>query len=304
MQITLEQIPSAVEVRVGLPRPNWQVITDWVTGNVGTNDYDTAWTAIATDWLDLLIGALPGEYHRDESENFYLLSTADARTAKYMLNQCEYARVTILESLAGVAHDEGHGPHVVLAFSKLDAYYDYVADVYPDEGEFGASSGMHINQGYGHIVVPMTTLDSWERTIGHELNHALLGHLPLPTWLDEGVTLVTEDRIAGSSLFHMDRELRERHRAYWNRETISAFWSGDSFYRADEGQELSYHLAQVLVLNLMADHRRSFLQFLGEADRADAGQSAIEQACRTTLGKRVEQFLGCGDWEPGEKNNG
>ncbi|MCC9644700.1 hypothetical protein LOC71_20700 [Rhodopirellula sp. JC740] len=295
MSNLLLQIPDAVDVRDGLPRPNWDVIHAWSETNVDSRSLNDTWTRIARDWLKLLADALPHDYTVRESSEFLLLAT-DVPLGERILAFSEHARRVILEKLDGVASDEGHGKHVILLLGDDDAYYDYVTDFYPDEGEFGLSGGMFLSAGYGHFVICPSSAVEYERVIAHELNHALLSHLPLPLWLNEGVTQVIEDIVVDSSYFMVDHEILQRHRAYWNLQTINSFWSGESFSFPDEGQELSYGLAQVLFRNLMSDFPEVVKDILNNASYVDAGNSAFLQFCNVSIADRAAQFLGNGDW--------
>ena len=285
-------------MRNSLPRPNWTAITDWLNSNFSNHDLDKVWSELAVQWLELLIDALPNGYSLSNSEEFYLLSDTESEKANGILRMCEISRRVILETLPGVARDEGYGKHVVLAFGSTDLYYDYISDFYPEEGNFGLSGGTFFDEGYGHLALCMACTAEHDRVITHELTHALLRHLPLPLWLNEGVTQVAEDTVAGSISFTINNELANRHREYWNSESIHAFWSGDSFYHSDDGQELSYHLAQVLFRNLMSDFPKQILRFLSTANFADAGNKALIELCNVSLGDRVAQFLGEDQWSP------
>lgn len=298
MQISINSVPNALEARLGLPRPNWDAIWEWVNTNVPDGDADAVWTHLASEWVDKLIAALPAGYSRADSPEFMLLSNTDAKTAERLLRWCERSRRVILDTLDGVARDDGYGKHVVLAFGDIDSYYDYVSDFYPDAGEFALSGGMFLDRGYGHIALCMAYTGDNERTIAHELSHALIRHLPLPMWLNEGVTQVIEDLVVGSSYFMVDHETVRRHREYWDSDTIHSFWSGDSFYSPDDGQELSYHLSQILFRTLMSDYPKSISGFLNAANFVDAGNRALNDVCGVSLGDRVSKFLGAGDWNP------
>ena len=298
VQISLTSIPNALETRIDLPRPDWAAICDWVTANVADDGLNDAWTKLATQWVDQLIEALPTGYSRRESPEFVLLSNSDATTANRILRWCEDSRQVILETLSDVARDAGYGKHVVFAFHDTDTYYDYIADIYPDAGEFALSGGMFIDYGYGHFAICMAYSGEHDRTIAHELNHAFLRHLPLPLWLNEGVTQVIEDIVVDGSHFIVDHDTVRRHREYWNSESIHWFWSGDSFFSPDDGQELSYHLSQILFRNLMSDYPKRVSDFLNTANFVDAGNSALHDACGVSLGDRVAQFLGDGVWAP------
>lgn len=297
MEDSLTPIPDAVVIRESLPRPDWDVIASWVESHGEPDSLDETWTQIARDWLARLGQSLPLDYTVLESPEFLLLA-ADQSLGTRILNSSERARRIILKTLDGVASDQGYGKHVVLLFADTDSYYDYVTDFYPDEGEFALSGGMFLDVGYGHFAVCPAYGDDYERVIAHELNHALLRHLPLPLWLNEGVTQVMEDVVLDSSYFMVDHEILGRHRAYWNAKTIDMFWSGDSFYSPDDGQELSYHLSQVLFRNLMSDHPKSVNDILNNADFVNAGNAAFVDSCNVTLVERVSQFLGDGPWAP------
>ena len=294
----LDDIPGAFKCGHRFHCPQWPAISDWVSTRYSEDQWHVAWTTLGKDWLEHLRSELSGDYAIHESTNFLLLSNQPARQAKRLLEHCEYACQTILRTLDGVARDEGYGKHVVLWFSDMKTYYDYLADFYPEEGEFALSGGVCLNEGYRHMALCQVDDQLPIRTVAHELNHVLLSHLPLPMWLNEGVTQVMEDIVVDASNFFVSPELACEHRNYWNEMTIQQFWDGNSFASPDEGQRLSYHLAQILVRNLMSDYPKQMLKFLASADQADAGNAALQKLCRITLGQRVKQFLGAGDWEP------
>lgn len=295
---SLKSIPEAIERGERFIRPNWQVISEWVEANFPNEQLDESWTCLARQWLEMLIGTLGDGYTITESDEFILVAKEDVRLNNRMLASCEHARWTILRMLPEVARDDGYGKHVVLAFADTESYYDYISDFYPEEGEFALSGGVFLDQGYGHFAICLAYGDDHQRVIAHELNHNLLRHLPLPLWLNEGVTQAMEDMVVDRSYFSTDHNLVRRHRAYWTAKMIDAFWSGDSFILPDDGQELSYHLAQVLFRNLMADFPKQMLPILNSAHYEDAGNAALRKLCNVSLGDRVQQFLGDGDWEP------
>ena len=297
MEDSLSQIPEAIDVREGLPRPKWDVICAWVEVNVAPASLDETWTQIARDWLSRLADALPREYLLYESPDFLLLAADDSHGQR-VLSSSERARRVILKTLEGVASDQGFGKYVVILFADAASYYDYVTDFYPEEGEFALSGGIFLDVGYGHFAICPACGEDYERVIAHELNHALLRHLPLPLWLNEGVTQVIEDVVMDSSYFLVDHEILRRHRAYWNSQTIDGFWSGESFYSPGDGQELSYHLSQVLFRNLMSDFPKMVNEILNNANFTDAGNSAFLNSCSVSLADRAAQFLGDGNWGP------
>ena len=295
---SLFAIPQAIETGGRFIKPNWAAVYDWVDANVPVDQLNETWTLLAGQWLNALRETLGEGYSIVESDDFVLVGRTDARLTNRILSSSEHARRTILKTLPDVARDEGYGKHVVLALVDVESYYDYISDFYSEEGEFGLSCGVFLDEGYGHFAICLAYGDDYERTIAHELNHNLLRHLPLPLWLNEGVTQVMEDMVLGGSYFSTDHEIVRRHRAYWNPKTIDAFWSGESFSLPDDGQELSYHLSQVLFRNLMSDFPKQISSFLNSAHHSDAGDKALQRLCKTSLADRVEQFLGKGTWAP------
>jgi hypothetical protein len=95
----------------------------------------------------------------------------------------------------------------------------------------------------------------------------------------------------------MDDELFARHKAFWGTKEIQEFWSGEAFHRPDEGQELSYHLAQFAVKSLSHDYA-VFSRFVNKANYDDGGESAAIEIFGGGLEGLITQFFGEGDWVP------
>ena len=294
----LPEIVGAFEMRIGLPRPNWPLLYEWVESVSPEVDLHVVWTEIAANWLSRLAKTLGGSYAIWESKNFLLLSSRSKVESEHLIKTCERFRRMILDTLPGVAEDGGFGPHVVLAFGSVHTYYNYVADFHPEEGEFGGSVGMFLDDYYAHIAVCAPKNSDVEAVVAHELVHNLVRHLTIPLWLNEGATQVVESLLARQSPFELTRDLIKRHRDWWTAETIQEFWNGTVFHAPDDRQELGYSLAQILFRNLMSDFPRGVMTFLQQADAADAGDSALFASCGTSLSDRVAQFLGAGDWSP------
>jgi hypothetical protein len=295
--VELHAIPHAIEMRLGLPRPAWDVVWEWIEGHVPGNDQPEAWNRCVDQWIAALHESLPRGYVLEHSDHFRLLGGVPRLVAS-TLSRCEHYRRAILDILAGVAQDDDGFAMLVLHFHNRETYLDYIMDFYPEAGEFADSGGMYFEHGCSHLAVWGPAEDMLERVLPHELTHALLGHLPLPLWLNEGVTQVVADLAVGRSQFQMTPENAREHRRYWNETSIQGFWSGASFYAPDEGQGLSYGLAEVLVRNVLTDFPGKIAAVVNSADAADAGEDALRQACGTSLSNRVGQFLGPGAWGP------
>ena len=240
---------------------------------------------------------LPDEYRVEESENFLILSSEEARYVQLLSRFLERSLKVITTDLENIASDDGYGKHVVLIFSEQQPYYDYISHFYPVEGEFILSSGIFLNSGYGHFEFPFLEMDEAEATSAHELTHACLRHLPIPLWLNEGFAVTMEDEICGSQPLRMDRDRMQEHMRFWNAETIQEFWSGTSFNRTDEGSSLSYELARYCLRALSHNHD-DIAAFSNTATYEDAGEQAAIEVYGGSLGGLIHQFFGDGEWSP------
>ncbi|MEM6818051.1 MAG: hypothetical protein AAF578_04635 [Pseudomonadota bacterium] len=280
----------------GFPRPNWEQITREIE-TAPESEWPNLWTDWAQRWMAETILVLPVGYQLFESENFLVLSSQERRFSTLLLEFLERTRRRILSSLEGIASDSGHGPHVLLMFHDQESYYRYISYFFPEEGEFGLSSGIFLNESYGHFVFPFVEMFEAEATAAHELTHALLRHLPIPTWLNEGLAVTMEDEICDSWPLTMSDERFAEHRDYWNAESIQAFWSGEAFYKGDEGMQLSYELARFCVRSLAHEYD-VFAAFANSAESSNAGEQAANEHFNGSLGGLIAQFFGDGDWSP------
>ncbi|WP_049721470.1 gluzincin family metallopeptidase [Gilvimarinus polysaccharolyticus] len=277
-------------------KPDWNAVTLRIGGDLSHDDLHSEWSKECTKWLESIANEFGNDYRIEESQNFSIMSNESERYIHVFSRFLERTLKRILNTLDGVASDDGYGKHVALIFQDVDQYYEYIGMFFPDEGEFGLSSGMYINEGYGHFVFPSQDIDYAEPIAVHELTHACLAHLPIPLWLNEGIAVLMEDVLAGNHLF-LDKEIVGRHHKYWNEETIQGFWSGESFFAIDEGQELSYNLAHILARNISQDYA-AFAKFSNSANYADAGELAAQEFLGLSLTQIVGSFLGEGSWQP------
>ena len=145
-------------------------------------------------------------------------------------------RKRILQVLDGVAHVPDLGKDILIVFDDEENYYRYVSYYYPEGGEYAFSGGMHISTGCSHFVTVKADLRSIEPVIAHEMTHGCVAHLPLPRWLDEGLAVNTERRLADSGRAqYTPQQMHEKHLVFWGDTEVQQFWSGESFFRADDG---------------------------------------------------------------------
>lgn len=278
---------------------NYNQIWEYIDNNY-PDDPDvlhSLWIDIAKYWLNKLIAIKHTHYSIVESDNFVILSSQSLRYTDLFLSFLERKRKKILSLLKNIASDNGYGKHVVIILDDMDSYIEHISPYYPEDGEFGLSSGIYLNHGYGHFIFPYENLDTAESVATHEMTHALLSHLYLPRWLDEGLATNIENALTGGSPLRMTPDIQQRHRDFWNSETIQNFWMGDSFSQAGEAQELSYHLAQ-LILSILAKNYDALIAFVNNANFEDAGNQAIEESYGLSLNKLIQEFIGVGNWTP------
>lgn len=282
-----------------MPIPDWEAVRE---SEPDQADLDGYWRNAALSWLHSLKEHLPGpRYAIAQSANFAVLSSLTDKQVALALQFCERSRQRILRALPGVASEYGHGPHVVLVFDTIEEYYEYIDHYYPESGEFAMSSGMFIREGYGHFVFVLSALDGMEPIIVHELTHCLVAALPIPLWVNEGTAVNMEKHLIPhlrSPRFapYSPTEMERMHAAYWNEDTIQEFWSGESFYRPDQGSGLSYDLAEKIT-QLVARDYGDYSAFMNSAQRSDGGKQAAVTALGYPLQRLVESVLGEGDWE-------
>ena len=279
------------------PRPNWVAITEYVNEEYADTVKHELWCDIARIWLDKLKKKLSIEYAVHELDNFILLTSEKEKYVNHFLRFLEKSRNKILTTLPGITRDDGYGKHVVIVFDDIDSYFTYISYFYPEEGTFGISSGIYLNEGYGHFAFPHQEITYAESIAAHEMTHALLSHLPIPLWLNEGIAVNIEDYIVGASPFRLDKEMVNRHRKFWGKNEVQEFWSGKSFGRVDEGQELSYHLAQFAV-NTLSQNYDVFVQYVNKAHHSNGGEIAANEIFEGSLGGLLINILGDDDWSP------
>ena len=280
-------------------RPNWEQVSQRISQKYSLEEYNSAWTSECNSWLIQLVNHFGNDYHIVETQNFSIVTNESDRYNKVFSEFLERTLKRITKSLAGIASDDGYGKHVAIIFRDVEQYYDYVSLFFPEEGEFGLSSGMFIDEGYGHFAFPQQDITLAEPIAVHELTHACLAHLSIPTWLNEGLAVFMEEVLAGNGL-ELNNNVILDHRRYWNSENIQMYWTGKSFLSADEGQGLSYHLSHLITRNISNDYR-AFSNFVNSASLMDAGASACLDHLGVSLGQLVSIALGEGNWEPNQK---
>jgi len=254
------------------PDPDWDAIEELVVAD----GLDSAWSEIALSWMGMIGVALGPEYRIHSSKNFLVLSSAPSERLREIVLFLEDCHERILESLPFVNRSALYGKVGVVVFANDSDFYEYL-DLFQEseDGDYGLVGGVYLNSGYGHFAMPSEKIELYRAVMCHELCHAFLASFGLPAWLDEAITQEIEHKIVGGNPYLLDREIIRRHRNYWDEERLAAFMTGESFWFADDGQELSYHLARYL-FNAMASYStpETMARFIRSVSRDDAGFSA------------------------------
>lgn len=279
------------------PHPDWTALQERIAGKALTPaELNAYWTEQGREWVFLLRDALGMDYKGYESTHFWLISAEPPATCQRLLVWAEKI-YTKVNSFLGEAAGSGllHGKIPVLVVKDLDTYNEYFAG-YLADGEYAGSGGVYLNNGYGHFLFTYRHLSEAEMVIAHELTHALVSHLPIPSWLNEGVAQLCEIWAVGRNDTNYD-EVRESIDGFWTAETIQGLWNGKGFLTVGPSQLQSYHLALVITQPLTGDLPR-FRELLLQAHYTDAGTAALKAVYGLTPAELVGNYLGPGPWEP------
>ncbi len=254
---------------------------------------DELWGQACQLWVDRLTEVLQPDTRQWASRHFTILSAAEESEAAHLATFFDQAVDGDCTLLPGVAPPE-HG--LLVLVEQQDRYYDYIDFAYPDDGEYGGSSGIFLDQPVPQLVFPRTDIGHSKTVAAHEITHYCVSRLPLPTWLNEGLACTLEAVLAGQPGLQFGAveliELRET----WHVDNIQEFHSGTGICNPELSNQ-SYLLATMAVKALTHDTER-FVEFLHAASFEDAGQAAMQKVFGRGIEGLLQQFLGPGDWSP------
>lgn len=270
---------------------DWRVVEAWLAGIPDDALRQTARLRCQRAWL-LYLGEGLGEHAwLHETDEVMLLSTLERRTAQATADFIARTRQRVARVLGSLATPQPGSKSILVVFDDEEGYYTYTAAYEHGEGDLAFSGGMFIDAGCPHFVTRSQDLSLVEPVIAHELTHAALAPLRLPLWLDEGIAVNTEHRLTGARRGeHTPQELQVMHQRFWGKAEIQQFWTGESFRRPDDGNQLSYDLARIIVEQL-AKSWEPFAAFVARASRDDAGAKAAREALGIELGAMVCALL-------------
>lgn len=291
-----------------IPRPRWDEVRAWIGEQSDQASRRPLWTEAARGWLAAVCGVLGEGYQVGESAHFLALAHRNGQGVDWVLRMGEQCRAELQARLPDVVNFSFPGKEVVLVFRNAATYYTHVAPFF-QEGLVAPTGGVRVRDGYPHIAA--YGRDAWSllQTLSHEVLHAALDHLRSPLWVEEGLAQLCQVWVGGGAWPLLELKGARRHRRFWNKRGLSAFWTGESFTRPGRWQTLSYELARILVQSLLEQHRPRWLgldwrpterfeAFLLHASIDDAGDAAARVHLGFGLAEVVSQFLGVGDWNP------
>lgn len=275
----------------GFPILDWHALADWAQSAETEQATTLAVEQGRLAWLLHLRDTLNAGFYVHTTDSAHVLSRLTPHIAKSTAQYVSTAKRRITKVLADLAHFPPNERSILIVLETEEDYYHYVSIYYPEEGEFSFSGGMFIDGGCPHFVVVRADVANIEPVIAHELTHSALAHLRLPKWLDEGLAVNTEHKVAGArSRLETPQQLHYMHQKFWNAQRIQEFWYGASFDRTDEGNLLSYELARIIVQQL-AGQWDSFARFVAAANYEDAGAASAQTHLSVRLGALVVALL-------------
>jgi hypothetical protein len=287
-------IKDAFETVHGLPRPRWKVLRERVcqlTGKERPSDKD--WCEIQRHWLKQVAQKAGEEFGVIESPRF-LLMARNAAENEWLLEIAEMAQERVGSSLGERPGGGVIGKVPILAFTGEHLYRQHVRYFRQDDKP-GESSGICVHD-HGEIHVAIQSLSGIKEVLPHELAHAHVGNLPLPTWLNEGIAQM----VARRWKYDFTAELGSNARLFWRTRGLDRLWSGEAFGVPRVGEEtiFAYIFSELLVKEIRSLGEGDFRRFLLIAQREDCGEAGCKEVYGFGLKVWAQRLLGAGKWDP------
>lgn len=279
------------------------------------------WRAFYQSWFVALGAALQNssEHGHDYTwawhQDFLLLSPLGNRRTEVLARYCKQAAARIMRALPGLAQMNSDGALPIIVFPDADSYGAYTDHLYSEDEPGIASAGLFMKlvddapsdpdaaakhatsqnvAGFGHFILLADEIDEAEPTLVHEMTHALLSHLELPLWIEEGIATAMEHTVSQGSadpsyVLNHRSDLQRRHGRYWNAQTKKGFWDGSAFSNGTT-TELAYDMAHLIVSELGRDFPR-FAAFAKAASVHDGGAEAARSIYGLPLDAFVDSYL-------------
>lgn len=275
-----------------MPHVDWGAAQAWIASlEPDPSGHEARRRAVAAVWLDELRDALEIDHRRWRHARVEGLGPLEGGMAERVARAADRAAAMVGDALRPLRGGRVLPPIAVIALGRTEDYYTFTSHYYPEEGRWGTSGGVYINDGsecFPMIVLPVQVRHSVEETIAHEMTHHALRGMELPEGIEEGLTQMMEERMTGQTAFRLDHEMLARHRERWPQIGLDRFWSGEAFASAeDDEQELAYHLAQVIVRGLLTERPRQFFAFARACANCGPDAAAVEH-----LGESLSDMAG------------
>jgi hypothetical protein len=290
--IDLTQVEGAVAEVAGFPRADWKKIHEWIKSNVPVECRPAAMTEANAQWMGRIRRRMHEPHALYESRHFLFLSTQRRERAKMFMDMAERGYDRLAEFTVDIQRTEPRGKLPILGLGHQELYYRYVCYFEGNGKEKIASGGMFIRSGCDHIAIPEGP--GFDRTLLHELTHAVVADLPLPRWVNEGLAQVMEDLAPGYIQRHLEPEFfaarQQKQTAYWRAYGIGPFWTGDSFW-TPASCLFSYELAQEIVRDIWVARTQDFRNFILHAHRNDGGDAAAREYLGASVQELAAKYL-------------
>jgi hypothetical protein len=274
---------------------NWDEVERRIEALGAVADRNILWGTAGRTWVGALASKTAGPMRVTETENFIALTMFTGELEEQFLTGIEKIYVSVMDYLGRAGISERLGKLAVLVFGSAEDYCDYIAQFSPEDSVTPMSGGMCIFEGYGHMALYEHEWGGLDSDFVHEVTHAYVSHLPLPTWINEAIAMRMETLVTGLPRFQLDRDLFARHQEYWNQETLTQFITGESWQIPGESFDLSYQLAEILwskiELNLEATHDE-IQNLLCQVSYEDGGEAALQEISGVGLDDLFRSFLG------------
>jgi hypothetical protein len=271
----------------GFVRMDWAGVRAWVEA-CAEPQRGPAWALAERAWLAHLREDLGPDYRVDCQGQAVLLSALPPALVRVTLDYMVRSQQRIGRVLEGLASFSEVEQDILIVFEDDESYYRYAGAHHEEGSEMPRSSGMYLARDCGHFIVVRADLRQVEPVIVHEMTHASVGHLQLPTWVDEGLAVNTEERLSpppGPGPLS-PAQMNALHRAHWQPQNVQDFWSGRAWQLAGDANMLAYDLARILVAQFSQPWER-FCAFAQAADFGDGGAAAAREHLGIDLGVAV-----------------
>jgi len=282
-------------------RPRWEQIAAVIDDTRDGPDRAAAWHEARDRWIGHAIKTLNASrtptpmnlpYCLGCSEHFRIIAPYKQDTADDVASLGEKFRVIARQILGEAITSDPFVGHVVLIIDDrkvAQQYLDYFGV------NAGAISGLCIHAPFPHIMMHNFTRFHLRLVFVHELNHAVLHKLPIPTWIHEGLSRHFESRLLTIANMRFANEVDVGRNRLWREIGIADFWNGSVFY--DTRASTAYLLATKMITRLLKRDAALFTQFMLKANRRDAGDAACREIYGHPILDLARELLGPGDWE-------